>query len=154
MILPNGLWVCLYRDFGLLYYDLKTAQWLIFTGFPGAATYYTAEVMRDGLILVSSSKGIHLVKDTSIWIDVTSGLARNDSSDYYRITRFIEDKKNNIYYAATRGAGVWKSAAVLQSTDDEARPLTFTVLPNPFTNRTTINFPATEASWCEIELRN
>ena len=154
IILPNGLRVCLVPNYGLKHYQRMTDQWHILTGSPGAAYYYTAEGLRDGSILLASSKGIHHVKDTSIWLDVTSGFALNDSNNYYPITRFIEDPKNKIYYAATLGAGVWKSASVLQSAGDAQEPLQFSISPNPFTTRTTIHFTEANPSWSEIELRN
>ena len=149
-ILCDGRWVAVDEYKGLLQYSTD-GQWLRYDGHPDAVIY-TAEGLRDGSMLVGTSKGFVRVTNTSKWIDINSGF--DQYASLAPAQRFVEDSYRNIYYVATLGAGVWKSASVLQSAGDAQPPARFSISPNPFTDRTTIHFPSPNPSSTEIELRN
>ena len=146
----NDLWISVADDIGTRY--LVDSTWVPFGELYHNRKVYSADAMTNGDLLVSSPLGIFIVKDLSTWVDVSSGFER-DTDQYLPVTRFIEDRKNNLYYAATSGAGVWKSAIKLgKDAESESRPIT--VIPNPFSHRTTISFSDDQPSWSEVELRN
>lgn len=138
LIHPNGMWIWAEHQRGLYRRTLEE-DWLPITGWVNASVVYTADCFSNGSIFVSSSMGIHLVRDTSLWVNVSSGFGRDTSNKYYPVSRFIEDPKAKIYYAATKGAGVWKSRTMLNVNHEHA-PASFQVTPNPARELVTIEY--------------
>lgn len=150
MILPNGTWVGLENSRGLLRFTTD-GNWEAFAGIPNGA-FFGADVLTNGSILMGASSGVFLINDTTSVIDVSSGFERDSLHKLYPAIRFVEDRRRKTYYAATRGAGVWKSASTLLNVNTERLPSSFRVTPNPAQDRVTIEYTTPEPQPVTIKL--
>ena len=153
IIIPNGQWICLDYRRGLLAFIPDQGVWVPHSGPSSGVQFYTAEGMRDGSILVGYSEGLFQVTDTKAWIDISSGF-EGHSFHALSIARFAEDPRTNVYYVATRGAGVWKRSAPLGTTRRDPKLTAFSVTPNPTHNRFTIESSESSTGSVSIELRD
>ncbi len=152
LIHPNGLWIRLHMNTLLCSSD--SGNWHPLSGAPWIPQFYTADIMRDGSILLSSSRGVYFIKDTSEWIDISEGFINKDTNIAYKATRFIEDPKSGVYYAATTSVGVLRSTPLTQASDDQTKSRVLSISPNPFTDKTVLRFTADVPMWQQVELRN
>lgn len=146
---PNGVWLNVSIDSGLSTLVDKTVGWKPFGTDVHSGSTYTAAITRDGTILIASPAGVHAVKNLTTWSDISSGLPFQTGQVLIPISRFVEDPKNGVYYAATRTDAVWKSTplAVIDPAEDAQAP---NVYPNPLHDRATIGYHADEPAWTDI----
>ncbi len=80
----------------------------------------------------------------SQWISVSSGLTANDFPNHFiNCSAVVENPVSHIYFAASRGLGVFKSIPNLGVSSGHPSPasaISMTTNPNPFTTATNISF--------------
>ena len=107
-------------------------------------------------VFASTDSGIYVSTDAGIsWQSISEGFADPTAIRLSAATDICEDTRTGIYYAASRGQGVFRSqpqSAVPQSIPPSMVDLTNA--PNPFQEATVISFTIPEESSVSIELHN
>ncbi|HWF43527.1 MAG TPA: hypothetical protein VG537_02690 [Candidatus Kapabacteria bacterium] len=113
-------------------------------------------------LLASTDSGVYRSRDMGMsWEDVSSGLHDASATRISYITSLAQDPKSGIFYAASRGQGIFRSvpnlvSAVRNSTNVES--ISGCALeqnyPNPFSLSTTIPFSLRESSNVRVEVRD
>jgi photosystem II stability/assembly factor-like uncharacterized protein len=113
-------------------------------------------------LLASTDSGVYRSSDMgTTWASVSTGLQDPSATRLSAVTRLAQDPKNGMFYAASRGQGVFRSLPYLTSgvkKEQAAGTPPATRLeqnyPNPFYSSTTIPFMLAEASSVRLEVHD
>jgi len=123
---------------------------------------------RVNNILIDSHNDLIAATDSGIfrshdygdtWEDVSEGLHNDPKARLIPVTRVCEDETTGVYFAASRGQGVYRSnpylahAAVRSALPDLGFQLKPNY-PNPFPQSTAIQFTLSEPADVQIEIRD
>ena len=119
-------------------------------------------------LLASTDSGVYRSRDMgTTWESVSTGLQDPSATRLSAVTKLAQDPNTGIFYAASRGQGVFRSLPYLTSGVNRGQAAGGTGAgdgtchawlkqnyPNPFHPSTTIPFALTEISSARLEIRN
>ncbi len=121
-------------------------------------TFFSMMIDDKGSIVVCTDSGIYRSatgdRKFNLWPNVSEGLSAQDFPNHFvNTSQVVENPRSRVFFAATRGLGVFKSIpglGVVAEGYSPASPLKITARPNPFTAQTNISFTLEKRS--EIHL--
>ncbi len=120
-------------------------------------TLFSVYLDSHGYLYASTDSGIYRSNDNGdTWSSISNGFQDPTASRLSSATRVCEDRRNGIFYAASRGQGVFlglRDASVLRNNEQATRPA-LSNAPNPFATQTNISFTLPEPGVVALELRN
>src|SRR6185436_18470357 len=86
----------------------------IFPTEPGYKDFFSMMVDSKGTIIVTTDLGVYRSTEgdvnISTWYSISSGLTAYDSpNNFIKVAGIVENPQSHIYFAATRGLGVYRS---------------------------------------------
>jgi photosystem II stability/assembly factor-like uncharacterized protein len=108
--------------------------------------FYFMMIDQTGNIIVCTDSGVYRSKDPSYaeWYSVSEGLTANDVPGHFVKCAWVaENPFTHVFFAATRGLGVFKSVPGLGVSSQAKTPaasMNITTRPNPFINQANISF--------------
>lgn len=110
--------------------------------------YFSMMIDDKGSIIVCTDSGIYRSvtgdRHFSLWPNVSAGLTAHDFPNHFvNTTQVVENPVTRVFFAATRGLGVFRSIPGLDVIPGGKSPLSLssiTARPNPFTSQTIVSF--------------
>ena len=121
-------------------------------------TVFNLLLDRHGYLLAPTDSGVYLSKDNgNSWASISDGLKDASAPRLSAVTRLCEDGTSGIYYAASRGQGIFRSVLFSGVSDRDRSSyssISIASYPNPFRGTTQIRFDLPKATECKLEVRD